>query len=473
MKEEVNYTDINVEVLGYTINAYSYDGVYYLFIPNKVDISNLLINCTFDIKSTSVGEIDTLAKTITNNFNLNNEIVVTAKDNTTYQIKVMQSDIPSICINLDDVELNEVNNGTKDEKYSAKLQVIGASEDKYNITDKTIELKGRGNSTWLYPKKPYQIKFDEKENLLGLNEESKKWILLANHRDRTLIKNQLTFDLQKEMGLSDSVNGMFVDLYINGEFLGNYTLCDKIEIEESRVNLTDKKGVIVEIDRAYGTVEDYFFMSKISELIFVVKETVAEEGSKEHTQAICALYAEECDWSEIEKIIDVESFVKYYFLAELAEDQDRFNSSTFLYKDGDDDVIHIGPIWDSDLSFNTDFDEKVDYTLNKEIYAGSKRKNWYYQLYRNKEFVELLNETYQKEIKSVYSKIENKIDSYVSSMSKSIEMNFIRWNKDNILVEGLPNLDVESLTYKEEVDELKNWIQSRILYLNQRYSTVN
>lgn len=271
-----------IKVSDYIINSILIDDIYYLFVPQNVDISDLIINYNVEIKTTTNGEINKIERTIINNFTEDNEIILNSEDNINYKLKVMQSDVPSICINSDNVTLEEINGGTKDIKYKANLKVIGANQEKYNISNKTIELKGRGNSTWLYEKKPYQIKFEEEEELLGINGKAKKWILLANYVDKSLLKNNLSFDLQKQIGLSDSIGATFVDLYINGEFLGNYTLCDKIDINKSRVNLTDANGVIAELDNAYAEVEPNKFKTKISGASFVIKESVSKEGSEEY-----------------------------------------------------------------------------------------------------------------------------------------------------------------------------------------------
>ena len=478
----------NILVNEYKINTYLQNGIYYFFVPRNIDISNLVIQYNYgvDISDTTSGVIDTTNKTITNDFSTKDEITLTAQDKKQYKIKVMQSDIASICINLDTATLQQVNSGSKDTKYAGKLQVVGASDSKYDITDKTIELKGRGNTTWNFKKKPYQIKFDKKENLLGLNGKAKKWILLANYVDRTLLRNQLMFDLQKEMGLSNAINGEFVDLYVNGEYIGNYLVCDKVDVAESRINLQDPKGLVCEMDAAYGKFEQYNFTTKISQMTFVVKESVSDEGTPEYMQAKkdfenyinkleSLMYAKNPNWNEISKLIDVDSFVRYYFLIELAEDADRFISSTYFYKDGENDVLHIGPIWDSDtaLGYHNSIDAgsntNVDYTLNMEKYRGSKQ-NWYNQLYRNKDFVALLNKTYNNEIKPVFATAVNKIDNYVDKMKKSIQMNYIRWNN---VIGAPPELGTShkpSSTYNGEVQYLRNWVSNRVSYLNQRYS---
>lgn len=463
-----------VKFSDYVIQSIPIDDTNYLFLPRSVDISNLIINYNLDIVSTNLGEIDKQTKTVTNNFKENNQITLISSNSTEYKIKVMQSDVPSICINVDNATVEQINEGKKDVRYQANLQILGADEEKYNINGKSIELKGRGNSTWGFDKKPYQIKFEEAEDLLGINGRAKKWILLANYIDKSLVKNKLNFDLQQKIGLSDSIKGTFVDLYINGEFLGNYTLCDKVDIDESRVNLKDPQGVIGELDIAFGNIEPNKLKTKISEATIVIKEAVAKEGTEEYTSALKhfeesinkfeeVLYKENPDWNEISKLIDVDSFLKYYFLIELAEDPDRFITSTFLYKDGPNDVIHIGPVWDADLSYGfykgSGMTPQIDYTLNMEKYRGQYKHDWYNELYRNKEFVKLLNEMYQKNIYHVFRNAANGIDNYVSDMSNSIEMNFKRWHKQNTMHD-----------YYKEVEELKKYIKARTEYMKERYS---
>lgn len=490
--EQVSNVEFNagIEINGYKINTYLKNGIYYLFLPNAIDITNVNINYTYgvDIANISSGSVDLQNKIITNDFSVSDQLTITFTDNKQYTIKVMQSDIPSICINLDDATLEEVNGGSKDEKYPARLQVVGASNAEYNITNKEIELKGRGNSTWNYDKKPYQIKFDKKENLLGLSGKSKKWILLANHIDRTLVKNALMCDLQKEIGSNANIRGQFVDLYINGEFLGNYYVCDKVDIGEARVNLENPKGLLCEMDAAYGWKEEYKFTSKISGMTFVVKESVSDEGTQEHTQAIkefenainqfeSLIYAENPNWNEISKVIDIESFLKYYFLIEFAEDPDRFISSTYVYKDGPNDVLHIGPLWDNDTALGyhnytaAGSNPSVDYSLNIEKYRFSKT-NWYTQLYRNKQFVKLLNEEYENNVKSVFNTATTKIDNYIENMKKSIDMNFVRWDVIGTTGE-LPTSHTPKATYEGEIDYLKNWVSQRVAYMNTRYNTTD
>ena len=114
---------VRVQVSDYIINSIFIENTYYLFIPNNVDISNLILNYNNDIEASTFGQIDRQSKTILCDFTQNNEVVLTSNDSNEYKIKVMQSDVPSICINVNNSTLEEINGGTKDEKYEAKLQV--------------------------------------------------------------------------------------------------------------------------------------------------------------------------------------------------------------------------------------------------------------------------------------------------------------------------------------------------------------
>lgn len=171
---DVQGLGLKTNVNGYDIGAYLSNGIYYIFLPNSVNISNLNIVYLYnsDIKQISSGSYDSINNVITNDFSDDDTLTITFNDNKTAIVKVMQSDIPSVCINLkNNVTLNNVNNGSKDLKYQATFQIIGALDNNYNISDDNIEFKGRGNTTWHMDKKGYQIKLNKKQNLLGI----RKW----------------------------------------------------------------------------------------------------------------------------------------------------------------------------------------------------------------------------------------------------------------------------------------------------------
>ncbi len=129
---------------------------------------------------------------------------------------------------------------TKASYVPGSLTVQGSSlfSNTDQLYDGAIQIRGRGNSTWdAYPKKPYKIKLDTAADLFGMG-SSKHWILLANYADESLMRNKIAYDLSGAMGMP-YVESTWVSLVYNGEYAGNYLLCEQIRLEKDRLEITD------------------------------------------------------------------------------------------------------------------------------------------------------------------------------------------------------------------------------------------
>lgn len=118
-------------------------------------------------------------------------------------------------------------------------------------------LKGRGHSTFTKPKKPFAIKLDEKSGLLGM-EKGKRWVLLANFMDHSLLRNKLAFSIARQTSLAWTPDSRFVDVVVNGKPQGCYLLCEQIRVNENRVNIDEKEGYLLEAD-AYLDEKNHFY----------------------------------------------------------------------------------------------------------------------------------------------------------------------------------------------------------------------
>ncbi|MBR3163394.1 MAG: CotH kinase family protein [Clostridia bacterium] len=473
---EIEEFSISVNIDNNAIKPFIKDDIYYLFMPKTANLQKLEIDYTGNIDSISGASIDNTTKKITGSFENNSELTINLKDGKVQKVIIMQSEVPSIYINnltIKDDESNtpktiqDVNSGNKSTKYNASLKVSGCDNNKNNITQE-IELKGRGNSSWKMPKRSYQIKLNNKENLLGIGKsKEKKWILIANFQDPTLLKNKVINDLCVNSGLSTCPNSSFADLYVDGEYLGNYLVSDKIEIKDNRISLKDDKGVIIEKDNAYYYEEDYYFRSNRGDY-YTVKEAFADGDEAATIEAMNSfknslnefekeLYSSNPSWEKISSMIDVESFAKYYLINEFAENTDSYFSSCFYYKDGDNDVIHMGPTWDYDAAFGyskgIDKGESptIDYTLNY------KNQSHMAYLYNFPQFAKIVDNIYSNNIKAL---LEN---TNINEMSKQIQnsakMNAIVWSDEN--------------TYLNLVNKLSTFIENRKSYFNKRYFNKN
>lgn len=278
----------------------------------------------------------------------------------------------------------------------------------YSDTETTSsEIKGRGNATWSYYKKPYQIKLSAKTELLGMD-KAKTWILLAGYTDQSALHNALAFRLGEDLGVPYNIEYRFVNLYIDSEYRGMYMLCEKVQIDKSRINITDleKKteeanvgtdleslaqttvtsgtlikntiltsytytagvkspkditgGYLVELDNIRGHAGPSRFTTENGNT-YVVKSP--EYASKEEMEYIAELFAdmEEAVYSEsgynkkgkhYNEYIDIDSFAAVYTVQELLKNWDAYLSSMFFFKDADSgnvtSKIYMGPLWDLD-----------------------------------------------------------------------------------------------------------------------------
>ena len=145
------------------------------------------------------------------------------------------SKLPVLYINTDDGE-----SVTSKEEYKSGSMLVQNNAASSSVYSGAISIKGRGNSSWGWPKKPYRIKLDKKADLFGMG-TSKHWVLLANYLDESLMRNTTGFRLSEQLGLN-AMSTVWTDVVFNGEYAGNYQLCEQIRIDEGRVDIFDWEG---------------------------------------------------------------------------------------------------------------------------------------------------------------------------------------------------------------------------------------
>ncbi|MBX0301801.1 CotH kinase family protein [Cryobacterium sp. 1639] len=354
----------------------------------------------------------------------------------------------------------------------------------HNITTPALgEIKGRGNHTWKLAKKPYQIKFDQSTAVLGMA-PSKTWILLANAADASLMRNKVAFELATAIGLAYSPESKWVDLRVNGKYLGNYLISEKTEVKENRVDLAHPQGVLVELDNSYGAAEPYNFRTNSSRSLFVLKEATSgvpdpDEGAlpadtlagwndvKNTLNRVDAiLAAPQVDWAALSALIDVDSFVKFYYVFELTANPEITQSSVYFYKNGPGKLF-AGPVWDFDTALgNFDkarhlgSDPKADYAKNAQLLQQS-GNGFFFDLFRSTEFVQRANQLWQAGISHEVGLMPAKISRWENEIKASAAQNFAVW----------PILGTKTLltsagkdyhpTYAGEVGYLRDWVSTR------------
>ena len=373
-------------------------------------------------------------------------------------------------ISLKNTTLDEINNNSKENKYKKNSLKI-EYDNKEILFDNNITIKGRGNTSWFYVKKSYQIVFDREVNLLNLG-KAKKWVLLSNYSDETLLRNHMAFYLSNKLDMTYAPKGINIDLYVDNVYLGVYYLTPKISITDSSVNLKNKDGIVVELDNNYFFEEDEYYTSSYNQDHLVIKDVKDKNYEKtaitnfmnDYNSLYDALNQK--DWQSINSLIDVESFAKYYIINKLSNNGDAYRSSFYMYQDGKKDKIHAGPIWDFDLAFYNDMLTKNYFMFaeNKindkfEISAGLKLNHDSQIISKLLEFAEFNNmveKLWNKELKNSLNGVLKEVDRNYLLIKDSANKDKEKWNLPNdyeTILENFKNIIIDS--YKDFNNQLK------------------
>lgn len=441
------------------------EDTWYLFVPSAQNLSNTVLQCTGEITAASGGMLDEKADTVSGAFAKNGDKVeITDGNGDVHTVAVLQSGLPSLQINLKDVDLETIHQD-KDKKYAENTVILTDPDGQYNLTaERSVEIKGRGNTTWtLYDKKGYQIKFAEPTSVLGMG-AAKKWVLLSNASDDSMMRSKLVYDMAKNMDMSFVPSFEYVDLWIEGEYRGTYMLGEKLDIGSSRLDLKHPAGTLFEHDENFYEEEDHWFYSTMLQRHFTVKEIVEEDEAiirdsmKDFETSLDAfvsyLYGTPSRQVTLEKLssmIDVDSFVKYYLINEYVLNQEAFATSFYWYKDGPKDVIHLGPIWDFDTCMGNDgADYMMTYGTNHQLFK------YLLAVPEFKARTEELFAKYQKHFASMSSHA----DVLKEVLTASAGMNYLRWD-----VLGKPTVKEYAAdfypTFNDAVIALKEWLSGR------------
>lgn len=233
----------------------------------------------------------------------------------------------------------------------------------------TAGIRGRGNSTWNQAKKPYKIKLDDKSELLGMARE-KDWVLLANALDRSQLRTYAAGELGRATDLEWTPDSEWVEVVLNGEYLGVYQLAEQVEVKSRRLDIAEMEpedvagealtgGYLLEIDaRLEENAEPGFRTARNVPVVIKEPDPAQPEQFRyirNHVQQFEDLlyspgFADPA--TGYRSMLDVDSFIDWYLVEELTKNQDGLFSSSYFYKDRNE-LLQFGPLWDFDMSMGT------------------------------------------------------------------------------------------------------------------------
>ncbi len=351
---------------------------------------------------------------------------------------------------------------------------VDSSEDSF--TDASAGIKGRGNSTWGQPKKPYTLRFDQKTDLFG-NGYAKTWVLLANYLDKSMIRNYLSFSAAEALELDYTTSTQFVNLYLNGEYLGVYLVAEKIQIGKDRVDIgvpddfpenEENFSFILEMDsHAAESGEEGIDYFTLNGRYYVIKDPDCTPMQVEMIKRFTAGVWEAVgsgDWEKVCECLDADSFASTYIVEELFHDADVDLTSFYLHR-GPDNKLRSGPVWDFDLcagNYNTSSVNDPD-----KLYASWK-SIWYSSLFGYKEFRDLVSDKLAEKESAIRAALENGWD-YVNRHGGDFARNYERWNTLDKQVPMNPFVLMTLDTWQEHAEHTMSWLYRSLDTLMREY----
>jgi hypothetical protein len=383
------------------------------------------------------------------------------------------SDVPTVYI-----ETENSQNITSKENY-LKCTFILVDGDSTARFDNT-QIRGRGNSSWWNSdKKPYRVKFDKKQRLLGEDfANAKNWTLLANHGDKTMIRNALTYRLGRFMGMNFCPAAKFVDLYLNGTYRGTYQISDQVQVHKKRVEVDEDNGWMLEVanenskEEPYITSTRYGIMYNIKnpkdELLTVDKRIAIGQWIEAFEAAVASN-----DYKDPAKgyraYIDETDFINWYVGAELTGNIDALYS-IYMFKEADEQKMHFGPLWDLDLGYDNSSEKSL--LRNMEAYLGLWNRPFekiLQRLWLDPWFAQACNDRLNELIENgLQAHLIEAIDSLRDAIWQSQAENFKVWPINKQVYSW------EKHSYHNDYDgyinDLKSFVSTHIPYLKEAFT---
>lgn len=384
------------------------------------------------------------------------------KFNITFEGDLIDTGLPVVYLETE----NQVPVDSK-ENYVRTTMVI--KEKGEIIAEKSLRMKGRGNATWTYPKKPYKLKLDEKATILGM-EEAKDWVLLSNYTDKTLLRVGISLELSRLMNFPWTSDDRFVEVVLNGEYLGNYQLVEPIEQGTNRVNIPDD-GYLFERDGYYYLEYNYFVSSLGHGYSFKNPDpeddltTLQWEYIKnfmDEFEGVLTSPTFDDPQSGYRRFIDVPSFVRWFVFQNILANMD---TNVYMVKeDMGDSKVEMYPVWDFEWSIGIGWYEGTR-PRPANYYVWNSDAFYYDKLLKDPAFKKEVRELWEST--SVTDDILKYIDETSAMLDTSQKLNFKRWDIMNkrVSVGGIP-----MGSYEKEVECDRQFFINHMNWLNNEFS---
>lgn len=381
-----------------------------------------------------------------------------------------------------------------------------------------IEMRGRGNSTWGLPKKPFRLKFTEKFSPVGLDHaKEKSWVIMAQDMDKSLIRNCIAFEYSRilfnatdnyhhEKALNFTpcmklLNVYFTGYYyyedtgetkyLDGEYLGVYQMSDQMNRAKGRIEV-DKLGA-ADGDAPDKITGGYIIETDIHEGNHYsprmgVKMTYKypEDDNFDPAQydyitkfigdAENALYGSNFKdpvngWR---KWFDEKTLADYIILKEFVGDMDGY-TATYMYKRRGYDKLFFGPVWDCDKGW--DNDKRVPHWNYRPlsslmIFAGFWLPNnisndWFQRVWQDETFRAFVAKRWDAKKGELQAATDRILNEIPAKASKAIDANFTVWK---FYYQYSQEAKMPAKTYAGEIERIRDLSEKRAILLDREFN---
>lgn len=406
--------------------------------------------------------------------------------------KLQLTDVPTVYIDVEgvggtDTDLDKAlykDRATGDAPYlNAVITVKDNGTDKdtkhlKEFTDK-VKIKVRGNSTAnpTNGKKAYRLKFDKKlgatkHDMLGLGYSARNWTLLANVFDHSMVRNALSYHLEKEVGMDFCPGYKFADVVINGNYRGTYQICDHVEIDKNRVNVNEDTGWMLEFQGRGDMLDKPLCFSKDGILMNIKNPEPADEKDEAQVAAVIApiqdwftgtwkskwtgsnVFDTQTGWRSVN---DEESLIKFWIITELTGDYDGW-MTVKAYKEADEDKLHYGPVWDKDLAYGNYSGEKSDVFISNTENSSSLTGYLKEYLFKDPRFMAKAKARLKELLDGgLVNRLCAKVDDLGAIVAQTEELSNTKFPRSTKVGEEISNY----ATYAETLEKLKTYLKAR------------
>ena len=361
------------------------------------------------------------------------------------------------------------------------------AEDERDISVEGVSIRGRGNTAWRVPKKSYKLKFPSKICLMKEGEgetKAKDWTLIANHYDKSLIRNLVGYRMAACLdNIEWTPYTEMVEVYLNGEYRGIYTLAEQVEVKKDRVNILegdkdDNIGFFIELD-FWSTGSYYVDYFMAMDCKYTIKSDFRDRDQvialKCHLETVHNVILT-ADEQEIRDIVDVPSAVDMYIINEIYRNTDVGSGSFFMYFKEPQGKLYFGPVWDLDGAFGNAVREQA----TSGLYAGynittggsvrDESNMWFAALQTNAWFREAVVERWN-EVKDTLSASVGETLKPVYANIEQYEKNFTVWPVLNEQLSAEPPKSLRLASCQEKIMYVESWIADRIAWLDTAFNS--